>query len=118
MQNLIDTLRLRGAAEEVPEFMSCSSFESETEYILHTVEPRLLFEVSQEGDKEDPYTLYVEHENGDVDYVVLVDCYSPSFFEQMSAAQVTECVAGVMDELEGWYISEVLDLDSYEQDEE
>lgn len=118
MKNLIETLQLRGAAEDVPKFMSCSSFESDTEYILHTQEPRLLFEICQEGDQKEPHTLKVEHENGDTDYIVLVDCYSPAFFNELSVVATNECIQEVMDELEGWYISEILDLDSYEDDQE
>lgn len=115
MQNFITNLRKNEALEEVPQFMSCSSFESPTEYIIHTQEPRLLFEIKEEGNKNDPFTRFIEHENGDQDYIVLIDCYSEKYLETIDQKQALQEIEDIMDLLEGWYISEILDLDSYQE---
>lgn len=116
MKNFITKLRENGAFEEVPQFMSCSSFESSSEYIIHTQEPRLVFEVTEEGSKDDPFTRFIEHENGDQDFLVLIDCYSENYFDNMDQSQATEQITDIMDQMEGWYISEVLDLESYDEE--
>lgn len=118
MQNFITKLRENGAFEDVPQFMSCSSFESSTEYIIHTAEPRLVFEVMESGSKEDSFTRFIEHENGDQDFLTLIDCYSEHYFDGMDQAKLVEQITEIMDQMEGWYISEVLDLDSYDMDQE
>lgn len=113
MENFVKTLIDKDQAEAIPQFLSCTSFDSGVEYILHTSEPRLMFEVMEMGAEDDPAARLIEHENGDSDYVKLVECYSPAYFEGLSKEQVEQEIEHVMDQLEGWYISEILDLDSY-----
>lgn len=113
---LTDITTSRG---ELPLFTSCTSFEyPDSEYLLFTGEPKLVFEVLDEiptGDDTPRYFRFVEHNNGENDYVVLVDTFSDNWFEGKSETQINEHIEGVMDALEGWYVSEVIDLDSYDE---
>ncbi len=117
MKNLLkDITTGRG---EIPLFSSCTSFEyPESEYILYTGTPRLMFEVVDSihtGDDTPRFFRFIEHNNGENDYLVLVDTFEEDgWFEGKGVEAVTEELEGVMDELEGWYVSEVIDLDSYE----
>lgn len=100
---------------EIPEFMSCSSFEyPDAEFIIYSGEPKMLFAVLEDADEEEyQFIRHIEHSNGDEDYVVLADCMEPAWFEGKSDEEVSEHIEGVMDTLEGWYVSEIIDLDSY-----
>lgn len=100
---------------EIPLFMSCSSFEyPDSEFILYTGEPKILFAVAEEKPEGEIYRL-VEHENGNEDYVVVAECFDKNYFQGKNEEQVAEHIGGILDELEGWYISEILDLDSYDE---
>ncbi|CDN31673.1 hypothetical protein BN938_1586 [Mucinivorans hirudinis] len=100
---------------ELPLFMSASSFEySDSEFILYTGEPKMLFAVLDEEPEEDEIYRFIQHENGEQDYVAVAECFNPEFFEGKSEEEYAEHVGEILDELEGWYISEVLDLDSYD----
>lgn len=105
---------------ELPAFTSCTSFEyPDSEFILFTGSPKLIFEVVDEiptGDDTPRFFRFVEHNNGESDYLVIADTFEDSWFEGKSVAEVTEHIEGVMDALEGWYVSEVIDLDSYDED--
>lgn len=102
---------------EIPLFMSCSSFEyPDSEFILYTGSPRILFAIAEEKPESDIYS-YIEHSNGDCDYIVVADCFEPQFFDGKSDEQVAEHISGILDELEGWYISEIIDLDSYDDED-
>lgn len=115
-QLLKDITAQRG---ELPLFTSCTSFEyPESEYILFTGEPKMIFEVVEEieeGDDTPRFFRFVEHNNGDSDYLVVADTLDEKWFEGKEVAEVTEHIEGVMDALEGWYVSEVIDLDSYDE---
>ncbi len=117
MKNLLKNItKGRG---ELPLFSSCTSFEyPDSEYILFTGSPKLVFEVVDEIEKgeDTPYfSRFVEHNNGDSDYLVLVDSFEDEWFDGKSVEEVTEHIEGVMDALEGWYVSEIIDLDSYDE---
>lgn len=100
---------------EIPLFMSCSSFEyPDSEFILYTGEPKMLFSVEEDEPDCEIYR-HIEHENGSEDYIVVADCFDPKYFEGKSDEQVAEHIGAILDELEGWYISEILDLDSYDE---
>lgn len=113
MKNILESLN---GGYEIPEFMSCTSFEyPEAEFILYSGAPKLLFAVLEEIEGEEPqFMRHIEHENGDEDYVVVAQCLTPEWFEDKDAEQAKAHIESIMDELEGWYISEVIDLDSYE----
>lgn len=104
---------------ELPLFTSCTSFEyPDSEYILFTGEPKMVFEVVDEvgtGEDTPRFFRFVEHNNGESDYLVLADTFSEDWFKGQNVDQVSEHIEGVMDALEGWYVSEVIDLDSYDQ---
>lgn len=104
---------------EAPQFMSCSSFECEDEFILYSGPVKLLFAIVEDIDSMDEAPRFfrqIDHENGDTDFVVLADCFNPSWFEGKNEEEGAEFIENVMDELEGWFISEVLDLDSYDEE--
>lgn len=114
-QLLKDVTTSRG---ELPLFTSCTSFEyPDAEYILFTGEPKMMFEVVDEvptGDDTPRFFRFVEHNNGDSDYLVAVDTFDDRWFEGKTEPEVTEHLEGILDALEGWYVSEVIDLDSYD----
>lgn len=117
MKQLIESLtEQRGA---LPLFSSCTSFEfPDSEYILYTGDPKMVFEVVDEiptGDATPRFFRFVEHNNGQEDYLIVADCFDEKWFEGKTVADVTEHIEGVMDALEGWYVSEVIDLDSYDE---
>lgn len=117
MKNLLaDITTSRG---ELPIFTSCTSFEyPESEFILFTGEPKMIFEVVDEiptGEDTPRFFRHVEHNNGDDDFLVIADSFDDKWFEGKSVAEATEHIEGVMDALEGWYVSEVIDLDSYDE---
>lgn len=117
MKNLIaDITTSRG---ELPLFTSCTSFEyPDSEFILFTGEPKLMFEVVDDiptGDDTPRFFRHVEHNNGDEDFLVIADSLQDEWFEGKSVEEATEQIEGVMDALEGWYVSEVIDLDSYDE---
>lgn len=101
-------------SSEIPLFMSCSSFDyPDLEFILYTGEPKLLFEVVQEEPDTEMYR-YVEHEDGDSDYVVLADCFDLDFFQDNSDEEITDHLSDIMDDLEEWYLAEIADLNNYD----
>ncbi len=104
---------------ELPLFTSCTSFEyPESEFILFTGSPKMIFEVVDEipdGDDTPRFFRFVEHNNGDSDYLVVADTFEEEWFDGKSVGEATEHLEGIMDALEGWYVSEVIDLDSYDE---
>lgn len=107
-------MELKGCSE-IPLFMSCTSFEyPDSEFILYTGTPRMLFAVVEDEPEQELYR-HIEHQNRDEDYIIIADCFEPSFFEGKTDEQTAEHIGEILDELEGWYISEVIDLDSYDE---
>ncbi len=104
---------------QLPLFSSCTSFEyPESEYILFTGEPKLMFEVVDEiptGEQTPRFFRHVEHNNGESDFLVISDSFDDKWFEGKSVSEATEHIEGIMDALEGWYVSEVIDLDAYDE---
>lgn len=116
MKKLIESLTQgRG---QLPLFTSCTSFEfPDSEFILYTGSPKMMFEVVDEiptGEDTPRFFRFVEHNNGQEDYLIVADCFEEEWFAGKSIEEVSEHIEGVMDALEGWYVSEVIDLDSYE----
>lgn len=108
-------MELKGCSE-IPLFMSCTSFEyPDSEFILYTGTPRMLFAVVEDEPEQELYR-HIEHQNGDEDYIIVADCFEPNFFDGKTDEQTVECIGEILDELEGWYISEVIDLDSYDEE--
>lgn len=103
---------------ELPLFSSCTSFEfPNSEYILYTGDPRMVFEVVDEietGEDTPRFFRHVEHNNGESDFLVAVDCFDEAWFADKDVKQATEHIEGVMDALEAWYVAEIEDLDQYE----
>lgn len=101
---------------EIPLFMSCTSFEyPDSEFILYTGTPRILFAVNEDEPEDNDLYRHIEHSNGDEDYITVADCFDKAYFDGKPDEQVVEEIAEIMDSLEGWYISEVIDLDSYDE---
>lgn len=104
---------------DLPLFTSCTSFEyPDNEYILFTGEPKMMFEVVDEvetGEDTPRFFRHVEHNNGDEDYLVVADTFDEKWFEGKDVKEVSERIEDIMDALEGWYVSEVIDLDSYDE---
>lgn len=117
MKELLKDITL--GRSELPLFTSCTSFEyPESEYILYTGEPRMIFEVVdsiEEGDDTPRFFRFVEHNNGESDYLVVADTLDEAWFEGKDVKDSTEHIENIMDALEGWYVSEVIDLDSYDE---
>ncbi len=117
MKNLLKEITTgRG---ELPPFSSCTSFEyPDSEFILFTGEPKMIFEVVDEiptGEETPMFFRHVEHNNGDEDYLVVADVFEESWFEGKDVKEAADHIEGIMDALEGWYVSEVIDLDSYDE---
>ncbi|MEG0601496.1 MAG: hypothetical protein RR465_05885 [Mucinivorans sp.] len=116
MKKLIESLT--SGRGNLPTFTSCTSFEyPDSEYILYTGDPRMIFEVVDEiptSEQTPRFFRFIEHNNGDQDYIVVADCFDEQWFAGKSVDEATEHIEAVMDALEGWYVSEVIDLDSYE----
>lgn len=103
---------------ELPLFMSCTTFEyPDSEFILYMGEPRMLFAVLEDEPEDTELYRHIEHANGEEDYIAVAECLTPSFFDGISDEQGTECIGNILDQLEGWYISEVIDLDSYDDED-
>ncbi len=117
MEKLIKEITI--GRDDLPLFSSCTSFEHpESEYILFTGEPKMVFEVVDDLEgkaTESRFTRFVEHNNGQSDHLVLVDTFDPEWFSTKSEDEAVEHIQGVMDALEGWYVSEVIDLDTYDE---
>ncbi len=117
MKNLIKDITM--GSGELPLFSSCTSFEyPDSEYILFTGSPKMIFEVVDEiptGEDTPRFFRHVEHNNGESDFLIISDTFDREWFEGKSVAEATEHIEGVMDALEGWYVSEVIDLDSYDE---
>lgn len=115
-QLLKDLTAQRG---NLPLFTSCTSFEyPDSEYILFTGEPKMMFEVIDQiptGDDTPRFFRFVEHNNGENDYLVVADVMDDQWFASRSVEEAIEHIEGVIDALEGWYVSEVIDLDSYDE---
>lgn len=116
MKSLIESLTTgRG---DLPLFSSCTSFEfPNSEYILYSGDPKLVFEVVDEiptGEDTPRFFRHVEHNNGEEDFLVVADCFDEGWFSGRSVAEATEHIEGVLDALEAWYVAEVEDLDQYE----
>ena len=117
MKNLIQSLT--GGRSELPLFSSCTSFEyPNSEYILYTGDPKMVFEVVDEiatGEDTPRFFRHVEHNNGEEDFLVVADCLDEGWFAGKSVKEATEHIEGVMDALEAWYVEEVQDLEQYEE---
>lgn len=75
----------------------------------------MLFAVLEDEPQDENLYRHIEHENGEEDYIIVADCFEPKFFEGKTEEQTAEHIGEILDQLEGWYISEVLDLESYDE---